>query len=97
MFILLYLVHQVAFALPFGTVFLLLLLEVGNLLTQLFELRFVVLSADSLTLYLQLFESASDLIEFFGQRVAFHTQFGCRLIHEVDGFVGQESVGDIPF
>jgi len=61
------------------------------------DLVIVVLSLDGLALNLELFQPTADLIKLFGHRVALHTQLGGGLIHEVDGLVGQETVGDIAF
>ena len=53
----------------------------------------VVLTLDGGTLYLKLLEPAGYLIQFLGDGVTLHTQFGCCLIHKVYGLIGQETVG----
>ena len=55
----------------------------------------VVLALDGGTLYLELLESAGNLIELLRYGVALHTQLGCSLIHKVYGLVGEEPLGDV--
>ena len=38
-----------------------------------------------------------QVVQFLGHRVAFHAQFGSRFVHQVDGLVGQEAVGNVAF
>ena len=44
---------------------------------------------------MQLHDAAVKFVEFFGFRVDLHAQAGTRFVHEVDGLVGQEAVGDV--
>ena len=59
------------------------------------ELRLVLLALDGLALNLQLLQAARNLVEFLGHAVALHAQLGSRLVHQVDGLVGQEALGDV--
>ena len=59
------------------------------------NLRLVTLSFDRLALDFELCQSAGDLVEFLRHGVALHPQFGCCLVHQVDGLVRQEALGDI--
>ena len=88
-------VHQFLLALPFGLEGVHLLLQLGYLMVQVFQLFAVTLSFDGLALDLQLFQPACFLVQFLGHGVALHTQLGSGLVHEVNGLVGQETLGDI--
>ncbi len=81
---------------PAGIELIGLLLKFGQLGLDLAELDFVVLALDRLALYLQLLDLTVDGIELLGLAVHLQTEFGCRFVHQIDGFVGQESVGDVP-
>ncbi len=48
-----------------------------------------------LALDFELHDAAFDFVDLRGQRINFHTQAGGGFIDKVDGFVGQEPVGDI--
>ena len=65
--VLLYLVGQIAFSLPFGLVGTLFLLELGNLTVEVLEFLGVALALDGLTFNLQLLQFAADLIQFLRQ------------------------------
>ena len=93
--VLLNLVHQGTFAFPFCTEAVLLFPEFGNLLVELCDLLGVVFPLDGLTLNLELFQPAGYLVQFLGYRIALHAQLGSCLVHQVDGLVGQETVGDV--
>ena len=93
--VLLNLVHQALLALPFSAERLLLVAQFGDVLVELLYLLGVVLALDSLALNLELLQSARNLVELLGHRVALHAQLCSRLVHKVDGLVGQESVGDV--
>ena len=95
LFVLLDFVHQSAFGLPFGLVAAFLFFLFGNLLAQLFQFGLVVFPFDGLALDFQLFQPAFDFVQFLRYGVTLHTQFGCRLVHQVDGLVREETVGDI--
>src|SRR5574344_1482579 len=96
LFVLLYLIDQSTFALPFGAERLLLIFQFGYILIQLGYFWQVILPFDSLAFYFQLFQSTRNLIQFLRHRVAFHSQFGGSLVHQVDSLVRQETVRDIP-
>ena len=55
----------------------------------------VGLVADGFALDFELAQAARDLIELFGLRIAFHAELGSGFVHEVDGLVGEEAVGDV--
>ena len=52
-------------------------------------------SCSNFGLSFQLFQFTRDFVEFLGHRVALHSQLGSGFVHEVDGLVGQETVGDV--
>ena len=70
--VLLYLAHELAFALPLGPQVFLLFGQSGNLLVELFELGLVVLALDGLALDLELAQAARRFVELLGLRVALH-------------------------
>ena len=97
--ILLDLVHQITFVLPSGTEGALFLAKLGNLLVELPQLtsRTGIISITSFSRYrrafnLQLRQLTGNVIQFLRHTVAFHTQLGSRLIHQVDGLIRQETV-----
>ena len=67
------LIDELLFTHPLGLIDRLLLLELGDLLIQLLELRLVILTADSFTLDLQLRDPSCQLIEILGEGVDLHT------------------------
>jgi len=73
----------------------LLFLQFGNLLVQLRQLGFVLLPFDGFALNLQLLQPAAQFVQLFGYRVTLHTQLGGRLVHQVNGLVGQETLGNV--
>ena len=93
--VLLNLVHQLALAFPASTELRLLILQLGNLFVELRNLRLVVLALDGFALNLELSQSAADLVELLRHAIALHAQLGGCLIHQVDGLVGQETLGDV--
>ena len=95
--VLLNLVYQRPFALPFGPECLLLFAQFGYILIQLRHLGLIVFALNGLSFNLQLLKATGYFVQFFGHRVAFHSQFCCRLVHQVDGLVGQKAVGDVAF
>ena len=97
LFVLLNLVHQTFLALPLCTERTFFVLEFGNVLVELCYLVGVVLALYGFALDFKLLQPACYLVEFFRHRVALHTQFCCRLVHKVDGLVGQETVADVAF
>ena len=97
--VLLNLRHKRFFSLPFSPELSLLLFELVYFLVQMGQFVAAltgvvaqVLTADSLSLNLQLFQLSVQFVEFLRHRVALHAELGCRLIHEVYGLVGQETV-----
>ena len=76
----------------------LLFLEIGELLLELRQplaRRLVLLLAQRLALDLELHDAALDLVELGRHRVDLHAQLRRRLVHQVDGLVGQEPIGDV--
>src|SRR3546814_8967021 len=57
--------------------------------------RFVGIFIDRFALDLQLKEAPIKLVHDLGFGVDFHADAGARLVDQVDGLVGQETVGDI--
>ena len=93
--VLLNLVHQGTFAFPLSTEVFLLIFKFSNLLVEHSNLGFIVLTLNSLALYLELLQVTSNLIKLLRHRVALHTQFCCSLVHKVDSLVRQEAVADV--
>ena len=87
--------EEFALALPLGAQLVFALLFVGDFGGESLEFGRVVLALDGLALNLQLAQASRNLVQFFGPRIALHTQFGSRFVHQVDGLVGQETVGDV--
>ena len=58
-------------------------------------LGLVALALDGLALYFQLCQFARNLVQFLRHAVALHAQLGGRLVHQVDGLVGQEAFADV--
>ena len=87
---------------PFAFEVVFLLLERLDFLVEGGEFRVVAavgsgvgLVADGFALDFELAEAARDLIELFGLRIALHAELGGSFVHEVDGLVGEEAVGDV--
>ncbi len=101
----LHLVGLTLLILPLLSHLLLLLAQVGNLFLDVGELGSplpvsplrlcLYLAADGFALYLELREPTGDFVQFLGHGVALHAEFGGCLVHEVDGLIGQEALGDI--
>ena len=76
-----------------------------GLLAQIGELRFDLSEAlpgmrvgflqQRLALDFELHDAALDFVDFDGQRIDLHAQRGGGFVDEVDGLVGQETVGDV--
>ena len=88
-------VDQRLLALPLGFVLVLLFLQLCQFLANLFEFWLIVFTLDGFTLNLQLFDFACDFIQLFRHGVNLHTQLGSSFIHQVDGLIRQETVGDV--
>ena len=88
----------VALGLPFGG-------HLGGLLLQITEFLFelgqailggrVVFLLERFGFDLHLQDLPVERVEFFGFAVDFHAQTARGFVHQVDGFVGQEAVGDV--
>ena len=91
----LYLLDDALLVLPAGLHLVALLAQGAEFLVDLGYLVLVVFALDGLALNLQLTDTALDFIEFLGHRVDLQTQLGGGLVDEVDGLVGQETVGDV--
>ncbi len=89
----LYLLQQIALALPFGTQGRLLGFEFLYLARQVLDALFVVLAAYRLAFDLELADAAVEVVDILGNGVHLQTQVRRRLVDEVDGLVGQESRG----
>ena len=73
-------------------------LQIGELLLELAEpidRRLVLFLAQRFALDFQLHDAPLDLVELDRHRVDLHPQLRCRFIHQVDGLVRQEAVGDV--
>ena len=73
-------------------------LEIGELLLELLEAlfrRLVFLLPERLAFDLELHDASVDFIELGRHRIDFHPQLRRGFVHQVDGFVGQESIGDV--
>ena len=93
--VLLDVVQQVLLALPFLLEVVFLRLQFLNLLVQRLQLGLVAFTLDGLTFNLQLLQTTAYLIQFLWYGVAFHTQLGSCLVHQVDGLIGQETFCDV--
>ena len=89
------LVHQCAFAFPLGPELLFLVFEFGDVLVELCNLLLVVLPFDGFALNLQLFQPSCYFVKLFRYGVSLHAELCCCLVHQVDGLVRQEPVGDV--
>lgn len=73
-------------------------LKPGNLITDEFQTLsglFVVFLFERLTFDFQLQNTAVKFIKFFRLGINRHTQRTGRLVHQVDGLVGQKTVADV--
>ena len=82
--------------LPLLTHLFLLPSQVGYLLldTRKFGVLFA-LTTDGFAFNLKLSKTTADFIEFLGHGVALHTKLCCGFVHQVNGFVWQEALGDV--
>ncbi len=55
----------------------------------------VSLLEQGLALDFQLHDAPLDFVDFHGQRIHLHAQRRGGFVHQVDGLVGQEAVGDV--
>ena len=89
---------DVLFVLPFGLALRQCVLSVGDFLAQMFKAfaaDLVRLLHKRLLLDLHLGELALRQIDLFGHAVDLDAQTAGCLVHEVDGLVGQETIGDV--
>jgi len=93
--VLLNLVHQFLFALPLRLVRLFLFAELFDFLVQDSQLGLVLFPLDGFTFDFELLQSAFDFVQFFRQRVSLHTELGCCFVHQVDGLVRKETLGNV--
>ncbi len=73
--------------------------EVGQLRVERFEAiatRDVGLLGERDALDLELAHAPLDHVDLRGERVDLDAQLGRRLVHQVDGLVGQEAAGEVP-
>ena len=57
---------------------------------------FVVVTFYCFAFDFELLDVSFEYIELFGHRVYFEAELGCCLVHKVDSFIWQETVGDTP-
>ena len=93
--ILLYLVEHTLFGLPFGPHLAPLGVEFVYLVRELFDAFRVAFAADALALDFQLAHLPVERVDFLRYGVHLEPQPCRRLIHEVDGLVGQETRSDV--
>ena len=89
------LVEQGFLTLPLGTLLLLISFKGVDDFVQFGKFLLVTLTLDGLTFNLHLLESSTEFVNLLRHRVTFHAKFSGCLIHQVDGLVGQETVGDV--
>ena len=73
-------------------------LELGELVLQLYQTllrRLVRLFLERFAFDLELDNAAVELVDLLRLGIHFHAQPACRFVDEIDGLVGQESVGDV--
>ena len=95
LFDLLNVVNLTLLSLPAGTECVYFLFEFGDFLFELSNLLLVIFAQNSLPFNLLLLQTALHFIEFFGYGITFHTQLcGC-FVHQINGFIRQETVGNV--
>ena len=89
-------IHAFLFTFPLGRQRMAFFFQQGHFLLQqlLFFARFFLFKGDQFDFYLTNF--AVQRIQLFGFRIDFHPQFGRCFINQVNGFVGQKTVRDVP-
>ncbi len=93
--VLLYLVEHPLFGLPFCPHFAPAGVQFVDLVRELLDAFLVALAADAFAFDLQLAHLAVERVDLLRYGVHFEPQPCCRLVHQVDGFVGQEARGDV--
>ena len=92
------LVHAVLFAFPARLHLIELVLEIGELFAQLGETvlaELVVLLLERHFLDFELHDLAADAVELLRHGIDLRADLGARLIHKVNGLIGEETVGDV--
>ncbi len=90
--------HTLLLGEPFGRERLGVLFQFGEVFLEPLEARLgglVGLLLERLALDLQLHDAPVEFVERLGLAVDSHAQTRCRLVHQVDGLVGQEAVRDV--
>ena len=93
--VLLYLLQQITLTLPLGTQGCLLGLQLLNIAGEVFDTLLIVLAAYSLSLNLQLTDTAVEVVNILGHRVHLQTKMCRSLIHQINRLVGQETRGNV--
>ena len=88
-------VYRFLLGFPAGFQFVTLLAQVGNLPAQKRFFFLVIFAPNGFALNFQLHNAPVEFVEFFGHRVHLEPQFSSRFVHQVNGLVGQEPVGDV--
>ena len=88
-------INQFLLGFPLGVVIALAVLEFGNLLIKVCNALLIAIALDGCALDFELGNLAGNLIKSLGHAVHLDAQFGCSLIDQVDGLVGQEAVTDV--
>ena len=74
------------------------LFQLGDFLVDFLEAllrRFICLFLQGLTLDLKLNDAAVDFVDLLRLGIGFHADAASRLVHKVNGFVRQKSIGDV--
>ena len=89
------LVHFALLCLPTCPERLHFILELGDFLLQESNLLRVVFTQNSLSFDFFLLQRSLQFIKLFGYGIAFHAQLCSRFIHQINGLVRQETVGNV--
>ena len=88
-------IHKPFLRFPAGTHLASLLFEIGYFGTQRSNTFFIALPLDGFSFDLQLFYFTFNFINFLRYRVDFQPQTAGRFINQVDGLIGQKTIGYI--
>ena len=94
--ILLDLVNQRTLRLPLGSQFRTLLIQIGQIFLDLVQFLTFPFPLNRLFLDFQLFDLTVQFINLLRHGIHLQTQTGSRLIYQVDSFIRQESIRNIP-
>ena len=94
--ILLDLVNQRTLRLPLGSQFRTLLIQIGQIFLDLVQFLTFPFPLNRLFLDFQLFDLTVQFINLLWHGIHLQTQTGSRLIYQVDSFIRQESIRNIP-